>query len=753
MKAANRQFRCSRTLMALAMLAVFGPAWADDAAVAELSKPSSFVTIGGAGLSGDPQDRSLFGQYNGLRQDDAYFLLDFGYVHRDDATGTWTVVEGRNLGLDSREVRAMYGPQGNWKVYGEYWELTRRYPRTINTSMEGAGSTNPIISRLDVPGTGSDIDLKTERKRTTIGGEKFFGQNLLFQASFVNEDKDGARLWGKGFTCPSSAAPTPTCTALASGASQYALLLVPEPSSSNTKQIDAKLNFMGEKFTLIGGYYGSWYDNDYNTVTPTVNGNLNNPLGLPMGTPTGVALTDGLRNILQLPMALPPDNQAHQFYLDGNYAFSNTTHATFRYAYTHATQNESFAAAGFTDAPPGRSDLGGRLDTTLAQAGITSRPLPKLELMANVRYEDQDDKTPIDLYNIEGTNTWTNGPIGHKKTNGKAEATYLLPYGYHASLGFDYEQIERAEILDTQEVAGLTGLRQNTYERAWNVGLRKNFADTVSGSIKWVSSERRGSTWLKPAGEGVIPADPDCTSATVGGVPNACIFNRTGIFPYIMEDRDRDKVRFLADWTPTEKLDLQFAVDYGKDKYSAPSEKGLNSSKLELYSLDASYAINDNWKLSGYYSYSEQTLHQSHSTGYIMDLKDKNSTFGIGLKGQASSRLKLGGDVMYIDDKNQYNTLGLDSAATAANLAQFNSGQLFIPDATFRDLRFKVYGTYALQKNSDLTLEVVHDRTKLDEWTWGWNGVSFLYSDNTTVTLQPEQNVTYVSLVYTYRWR
>jgi hypothetical protein len=59
----------------------------------------------------------------------------------------------------------------------------------------------------------------------------------------------------------------------------------------------------------------------------------------------------------------------------------------------------------------------------------------------------------------------------------------------------------------------------------------------------------------------------------------------------------------------------------------------------------------------------------------------------------------------------------------------------------------------ALQKNSDVKVEVVHDRTKLDEWTWGWNGVPFLYSDNTTVNLQPEQNVTFVSVVYQYRWR
>jgi MtrB/PioB family decaheme-associated outer membrane protein len=738
--------------MALAMLAAFGPAWADDEAVIELSKPSSFVSAGAAGVTGNQKDRSLFGQYNGLRKDDAFLMLDFSYVKRDEATGTWTILEGRNLGLETRELRGQYGPQGNWKVYGEYSEIVRRYPRTINSSIEGAGTTNPIVTLLPVAGTGSDIDLKTERKRTTVGAEKWFGRHLMIEASFINEDKDGARLWGRGFTCPSGAAPTPVCSALATGANQWALLMLPEPISSTSRQFEAKVNYLGDKLGLTGGYYGSFYDNDFGSLVPTVNGNLNSGLGVPMGAGgAGVPLTAGLRGILQLPMALPPDNQAHQFYVDGNYAFTKSTRATFKYAYTRATQNDSFQGMGLADAPPGRSDLGGRLDTTLAQAGVTSRPIPKLSLLANIRYEDQNDKTPIDLYNIEGTNTWTNGHISHTKTAAKAEASYALPWDLRGTLGFDYEKVDRDQFVQTDQVAGLSGLRQNTYDKGTRVELRKTMSDVFTGSVSWVSSYRNGSTWLKPlsgASTGVIPADPDCASTST----NACIWSRTATFPFIFEDRKRNKVKGLADWSPMEKLSLQFAVDYGRDNYTAPTEKGLSSNKLALYSIDASYAISDKVKVSGYYSYSEQTLMINHSTGYLGNLKDKNTTFGVGVKVDANPRLKLGGDILYINDRNVYGT-GLDAGASAAAQAQLASGQLFIPDATFRDLRLKLYGSYALQKNADIRLEIVHDRTKLDEWTWGFNGVPFLYSDNTSVSLNPTQNVTFVSAVYTYRWR
>src|ERR1700682_2400542 len=374
----DRQFGFRKKIAVLAMAAVFSLAHAaDQADVPQLANPNiTAVSVGAGAVSGDSNTRSLFGQYNGLRKDDAYLLLDLDFIRRDDATGTWTIFEGRDLGLDTREVRFLQQRQGDWKFYGEYSGLVRYYPRTINTSLQGAGTTTPTVTLLPVVGTGSNLDLKTERKAVSLGGEKWITPNFMFEATFKNEDKDGARIFGKGFTCPSGAAPTPVCTALAAGANQWALLMLPEPIDSSTRQLEAKVNFLGDRFALSAGYYGSFYVNNNGSLNPTVTGNLNNAIGNPMGTTVGVALTAGLRNILQLPMALPPDNQAHQFSLSGNYAFTPTTRATFRYAYTHATQHDDFAKNGYTDAPPGVSNYGGVLDTTLAQVGLTSRPLP-----------------------------------------------------------------------------------------------------------------------------------------------------------------------------------------------------------------------------------------------------------------------------------------------------------------------------------------------------------------------------------------
>ncbi len=76
-----------------------------------------------------------------------------------------------------------------------------------------------------------------------------------------------------------------------------------------------------------------------------------------------------------------------------------------------------------------------------------------------------------------------------------------------------------------------------------------------------------------------------------------------------------------------------------------------------------------------------------------------------------------------------------------------------MPDVTYRVTSLKLFGKYALRKNSDIRVDLVHQNVKLDEWTWGNNGTPFAYSDNTTVSMQPNQNVTFLGASYVYKFR
>lgn len=722
MKIAKQQFGFSQKILALSVLAAFGPAHADDEEVAQLVTPASSVSAGLGVVSGDSKDRSIFGQYNGLRKNEANLLLDVDVVKRDDATGLWTNLEGRNLGLDDREMRFSQEKQGDWKYSAEYNEMVRHDPRTINTGLQGAGTTTPTVVSLATPGAGTDLNLELKRKGITLGAEKWLAPNLLLEASFKNEDKDGARLSGIGLTCSN------VITGIPCNTTTGALLLLPEPINSTTRQFEAKLNYSGEKFNVSGGYYGTFFSNSNGLMKLNgVTGNLYQPDGL-----TPFAPGADLLGYLTQSVALPPDNQAHQLYVSGNYAFTPTTRATFKYAYTHATQNEDFGGMGLTGAPAGVGDLGGVMDSSLAQIGMTARPMAKLSALANLRYEENTDKTPLAFYD----GAYTNSLNSSKKLNGKLEASYQLPENYRATLGIDYAWVHRnlpvstSAILDTPAVLPLSGLREDTNELGYRAELRRSMSETLNAAVSYVESKRDGYRWSS-----ISPGFPYVPYSTY--IPN-------GTYPMTMMDRKRDVVKLSADWVPTSRLSLQFMVEDGKDKYTGPTDKGFRDTGTRSYGIDAALALSDAWKLTGYVSQGNQTLHVDQNVGYMAELENVNTSVGFGVVGKPSSQIEMGGDLSYMNDRNRY-------ALNMGTGAGIVGGGL--PDVTYRVASLKLFGKYALAKNADIRVDLVHQRAKLDEWTWGYNGTAFTYSDNTTVSMQPNQNVTYLGAGYIYKFK
>lgn len=719
MKTPNKQFGFSQKILALAVLAAFGPAHADEEEVAQLIQPESSVSVGLVGVTGGSRDKAIYGQYNGRRVDGSYLLLDIDVSKRDDALGLWTNFQGSNLGLDNQELSFSQNKQGDWKYTVEYNELIRRDPRTIYTGLVLPGTTTPTVVSLTPGGAVRDTDLDIRRKAASLSAEKWLTPNLLFEASAKNEQRDGARLSGTGLACSNSIGTTFPCSSTTG-----ALLMLPEPVSSTTKQLEARLNYSGDKYMVSGGYYVSLYNNSNSSLNPAVSGNLYNPDGTILNT--SVVPGSTLAGYLQQAVALPPDNQAQQFYVSGNYAFTPTTRATFKYAYTHATQSDDFASNGLTGAPTGYGNLGGVLDSTLLQLGATARPMAKLTMLANLRYEDKADKTPLALYN----GAYTNDLNSSKKTNGKVEGSYQLPDNYRATLGVDYAKVHRDLPVSTApvynaSVTSLSGLREDTRELAYRAELRRSLSETINAAISYVQSKRDGGSWLSIG------------AINTGNSP-------TGTYPMTMTDRTRDKVRVSVDWTPNDILSLQFMLEEGKDKYSSPSEKGLRNTGMSSYGLDAALNMSENWKLTAYVNQGIQTLHVDHNVGYQAELENVNTSLGIGVVGRPSSKLELGGDLSYMDDSNRYK----QSMATGAAIV---GGGL--PDVSYRVTSLKLFGKYALQKNADIRVDLVHQSVDFKEWTWVYNGTPFAYSDNTTVSLQQTQSVNFLGASYIYKFR
>ena len=742
MRTAQQVF--ARTLITMGVLAAFAPAYAQESDADALKRPDSAISLGVGITPGDAKNRTIWGQYNGMREGGSHLLLDVDLNKRDE-NGFWTIIRGRNLGLDSRDLSVTLQQQGDWRLNAELSELTHREIRSLNTGLSGAGTTNPQIIRLAQPGSGNELNFDLQRKSLALGGDKWISNNLQIEILFKNEDKTGDRMWARGYDCASY-----VCTGTQDATHQkWALIPVPEPVNFNLKQIDLKVNFTSGKLFVSGGYYGSMFTNAYGVVTPIVPGSLNGPTGVltPLNPAAGAAGNNpaggtSLQNVLQLPMGLYPDNQAHQFYVAGNYAWSQYTKSNFKLSYTHATQTENFAGMGFSGAPGGRDDLGGRVDTILAQFNVNSRVTDRLNLLANMRYENKNDGTSIARYNVENTNFWNNSHLSGEKLLTRLEAGYRLPDNWRLSGGVDFERINKTLPGSDVVVGGISGLRGSTHEITYRAELRKSLSETLTGALMYAHSDRTGSNWYALSN---VPAQGVSYGNTY---TYDQIYQRTGTFPYDVANRIRNKARATTDWTPMERLSLQFVAEASRDTYDPPSQNGLRNGGMTLFSVDAAYQLTEKWKFTGYTSWGDQTMSSQDRPNYVADIKNGNTTWGFGVLGKPTGALDVGASITRTADNTKY-TLSTDPAMSAANVAQTAVG---LPPVFFSDTRYSAFAKYAMTKQSDVRLDVIYVRNRLDEWAWGYAGVPFTFGDNSTMTINPEQHVTFVGGTYIYRF-
>lgn len=88
------------------------------------------------------------------------------------------------------------------------------------------------------------------------------------------------------------------------------------------------------------------------------------------------------------------------------------------------------------------------------------------------------------------------------------------------------------------------------------------------------------------------------------------------------------------------------------------------------------------------------------------------------------------------------------SAGGAALLAATGG----LPDIVFRQTTLRLFGKYAVDKRSAVRLDLLHQRSKWNDWAWSDDGAPFTYSDGTTVSQKPDQSVTFIGVTYVYSW-
>lgn len=670
-------------VLVLALLSLSTCAAADEAEDRkQLTTPESAIT---AGVGNINRDNGRYGQYLGLQDRGSFGIFDLLYVQRDDATGTWMKLDARSLGLASRELRFDHNRQGDWGYWVQWNEIPRASQYVVNTRLAGIGTGTQAVGG---EAAFRDVRLETLRQAVSAGVDKSFGNGFDVQLRVRSEDKSGSRLYGRS-----------------SGD------FLAEPIDSTISQIDATLAFAGKAYQWNAGYVGSRYDNHI--------------LGLTATGGAGSAFS---------PIALPPGNEGHQFFLSGAYIFSPSTRAHAKIAWGRYTQSDSFIAAP-TATPnlTGKEQLDGKIMTKLISAGLSSRLLPVLTLNANIRYEDRDDRTPIVRYGAAPASGSTFDGLYEPRSIStrfaRLEGTYRLPAGISIVGGFEQDNKER--YVPPGPIVTVAA-REKTEEGTWKLEARRAMSETLNGSIAFLRSKRDGSPLLTSVG-------------FISGLPTSNL-----VAPFHVADRERDKRKVSIDWTPTELLSFQLVADNSDDRYSG-RPMGLQSGDARNVSLDASLVLSDSWQLTAWASHNKSTGTQISQTcttttanvctvvGQIWtaSLGNRGSAGGLALRGQTKSGWELGAEATRTKDH-----------ATFDVAAVYPTGVTPPPSSNYAVNRIKLSAKVPVDKQISVRAEVGHDRWSTDDWTWN----NFVYADGTRVLQNPKQGTSFLGVSVQYRF-
>jgi MtrB/PioB family decaheme-associated outer membrane protein len=651
-----------------------------DPAVLALVQRTSSVEVGIGNLSDGAYKAN---EYGGLKSQGPFLLGNFdirrggGYASDDPTRFRLT---GIDVGTESRSVEADYSLGGATHFYLDYDQLLRNRSDTYQTPYLGAGTSVltlpgswlvPLVPRvsgsspnarglspavtsssalvagvLTAPTAGQlataaaiqgadlpafhSVELYTKRTKYTAGAVIAINRLLEVSGSFSHEDKVGLK-------------PLGTVTAVTGGDIST---IIPDLINQTTEQLDLGLKYKLGALTLEGAYDASIFTNEVKGMTWT-------NWALPTSTQT---------------ISSAPSNQFHQARLTASFTVSPTTRVVADASYARGTQNQAFLTASYAPIVPVAS-ASALVVTKVANLKLSSRPLKDLALNANYKFEDRDNKTPVNTYGFydagvsgSGTSVFSsyypgltlgsnlnlnaNRPYSKRTNQFDLGADYHVAEGQAIRAGAQYQVISRNCPGSWISCADADKAKEGTLDLEW----RGNFLNSFDARIGAAHS-RRTVDYNEDAWLAIVPAANLSPTGAPGGstayatmlangwtgygpvsglnplptVGSAAAFffannnalsnalygsqNRISELPgmrrYNMADRQRDKVRSAFDWQASDKLSVQAGVDYNRDEY-AKSVYGLKRAQSVAANLDASYAFSETLKVTGFFSHEDQ---------------------------------------------------------------------------------------------------------------------------------------------------
>ena len=605
---------------------------ADNPELYELTHKKSTIE---AGVQGVSDGSWKYGQYNGLPNSGPYAIGNFdinggGAYNSNDAT-RWRLT-GKNIGLETREFTGEYKDQGKYKLNFGYDEITQYKQGTYQTPYIGAGGNELFLPpNWQYPTTANNmrtltptdlaafqgVELSTKRRRFDGGFSFFLNNEWEAKASMRHEEKNGVGTIGAPIVATRS-------------------VILPNPISQSTDQINASLNFTGEKAFGSLAYYGSIFHNDYSSLI------FQNAYGAPSSS-----------NPLYGQMSTMPDNQFHQFTLNGGYNFSADTKLVGSGGYGRNWQNENFLPySTSTMAMPAQSSLNGAVDFKNVNVKLTHKATKDLNFAASYKYDERENLTSVHTYQFPdadssgaGTNFRNNTPFSRRVQTGNLDANYTIAKGHNLKLGYEVQSIDRwcngtwtscVDSATTLENIGKIDYRGNPIDKlttnlgyaysnrsAYNYNQDTAYLASFQGPTTFsqlslydsylatgipawgpfLSYPTKGMPYPYPG----VFVNNNPVALTTGVAPNtgtAGGLDINGLGRFNTAPRDRQSFHSLLSYQLTDKLALSVNGDYKYDNYYE-STYGLQSSKNWSLNFDSSYNFSEDLSAHVFYTYQD----------------------------------------------------------------------------------------------------------------------------------------------------
>jgi MtrB/PioB family decaheme-associated outer membrane protein len=542
-------------------------------------KFSGEISVIGRLRNDDAKSDSLYLQYRDVNSITGDY--DIKYVEPDQY---YFQTDGKNLGQDDVNLNFRGGRFGILKGSITYDEIPHRFAFDVKTLYSGVGSdtltlNNTLQTTLqglagdpaaqadalkDAYGSADTGDPEIKRKKLSGDIDFVALDPFSFRAEFSREKQDGSRPFFGSFSLDNT-------------------VELFEPIDNETWAIKLIAEYAKKAYLLNTTYFYQHFTNNEDTLT------FDNPF----------RVNDTVGGPARGQIDLAPDNHYQNLSMSGSYnelPLRSRLAASIAWGWMRqgddlpafTTNTALVAPINYSDRanlPEGEADV--KVDTTLFDAMLTSRPMDFMHLNAKFRYYNYDNKTDKIYF-----------PNGYVETDSFAE-TPLLGYPI-STLPSSYEKT-KADLNLGFDVWTRTRL---------NLDYSYNRTDRDNREVdKQTSNIFGGSIDSGPVDWGDLKLSYKRTETDIDNYDyneylksGQDLQQLPGLRKYTQADVNIDRIQLMANVYPIDPLVFSSSFVYGKHNYDN-SSFGLTEADYYSYSIDGDYTLTDKLQLNAFYIY------------------------------------------------------------------------------------------------------------------------------------------------------